>query len=536
MVTSIDSSSMRAELVIAVVCPLGARIDALEDSIAKALARFNYTTQHIRLSDLLRNLSSWTDEKDATEETRLRNRQRHAANFRDIGGLDALSRAAIAEIRKRRARISGFPDRAANGVAYILRQIKRPEEIQCLRRIYGPSLLVIAGHAPEEIRIQSLADLLARTAGRASPLGFENKARALINTDQSDDNPTDDKARFRENTRDAYPLADFFVDLSAGDGSSVSRILDLFFGHPFHTPTAEEMAMHQASAMALRSSDERRQVGAVIVKRTPRGLVMDKFAEATVVASGTNEVPRRQGGYYWDSESPDRRDQSLRQLNQGFDREERIKLDALREIAERLKTNKWLARELVNLEETELVNRLLKVLDRTQFSSISEFMRQVHAEMAAIVDAAMRGVPVRECEMYVTTFPCHGCAKHIIAAGIKKVVFLEPYPKSKAELLHKEEIALDPPNPSPDDDRVLFVPFTGVAPRQFARVFSMSTRGRKNGYSLEDWQKNQATLKPQFVIARADFAYTRAERDALELLPNQFMWDKETVTPTISPI
>jgi cytidine deaminase len=421
MVKPSESNAPRPELIIALVCPLGARIDALEESIPKALAPFNYKCEHIRLSDLLKNLSSWTDETDLTEETRLQNRERHAATFREIGGLDALARAAIAQIRQRRRGISGSPDTPADGVAYILRQVKHPEEIHCLRRVYGPSLLVIAGHAPEEARIDSLADVLARTAGKASPRDFENKARILVNTDQSDDSPIDDKTRFGQNTRDAYPLADFFVDLSGGAGGSVSRFIDLFFGHPFHTPTAEELAMHQASAMALRSSDERRQVGAVIVKRTARGVVMDKFADATVVASGMNEVPRRQGGYYWDLESPDGRDQFLRQFNQGFDREERIKLDALREIAERLKGNKWLASDLADLEETELANRLLKILDRTQFNSISEFMRQVHAEMAAIVDAAMRGVPVRECEMYVTTFPCHGCAKHIIAAGIKNL-------------------------------------------------------------------------------------------------------------------
>lgn len=262
---------------------------------------------------------------------------------------------------------------------------------------------------------------------------------------------------------------------------------------------------------------------------------MDQFANAAVVASGMNEVPRRQGGYYWNLDSPDARDQYLRNRNQGFDREEQIKLAALGEIAERLRANKWLASEPAALSETDLRNQLLKLLNGTQFSNISEFMRQVHAEMAAIVDAAMRGVPIWGCEMYVTAFPCHGCAKHIIAAGIKKVVFLEPYPKSKAEMLHKEEIALDPWPRSLSDDRVLFVPFTGIAPRQFARLFSMTARGRKNGYSLDAWQKQQATLTPQFTIARAELAYTQAERDELELLPGQFKWDKEALAPSIAP-
>jgi cytidine deaminase len=390
--------------------------------------------------------------------------------------------------------------------------------------VYGQSFVVIAGHAPEEIRVECLADLLAKSAGKASPKDFENKARSLINTDQSEDSGEKD-AEFGQNTRDAYPLADFFVNLSAGEGSSVRRFVDLLFGHPFKTPTAEEIAMHQANAMALRSSDERRQVGAVIVKRVARG-ASHRFADATVVASGMNEVPHRQGGYYWDEESPDGRDQSLRYASQGSDREERIKLDALREITERLKANGWLTDSFKALDDSTLANKLLTILARTQFSSISEFMRQVHAEMAAIVDAAMRGVPVRECEMYVTTFPCHGCAKHIIAAGIKKVVYLEPYPKSRAEMLHKEEIALDPKDPATAGEKVVFVPFTGVAPRQFARLFSMAVRGRKNGVSLDEWPNKQAELAPHSILTNAALAYVQTERDELQKLPKEFKWDK----------
>ncbi|MDN3612645.1 hypothetical protein QWZ16_23945 [Vibrio ostreicida] len=29
----------------------------------------------------------------------------------------------------------------------------------------------------------------------------------------------------------------------------------------------------------------------------------------------------------------------------------------------------------------------------------------------------------------VRLFPCHNCAKHIVASGIKRVVYVEPYPK-----------------------------------------------------------------------------------------------------------
>src|SRR5690349_4664766 len=276
------TASARPELIIALVCPLGSRVDALEDSIKKELDSFGYKSKLIVLSDLLQNLDSWAGEVDKLESTRIENRQRQAFEFRRLGGADSLARAAITAIRSCRKSISGDPDKSAGGVAYILRQLKHPQEIVLLRRVYGTSVVVIAGHAPEETRVEYLADTLAHTAGKASPKEFENEARKLIHIDANEDDPSDDRADFGQNTRDAYPLADCFVQLGAGEAGSVRRFIELLFGHPFHTPTAEEMAMHQANAMSFRSSDERRQVGAVIVKRTTRGSLQSKFDDATV--------------------------------------------------------------------------------------------------------------------------------------------------------------------------------------------------------------------------------------------------------------
>ena len=198
----------------------------------------------------------------------------------------------------------------------------------------------------------------------------------------------------------------------------------------------------------------------------------------------------------------------------------------------RLKEGKWLDKAFDGLAEHELTAQLLRLLRRTRFTDISEFMRQVHAEMAAIVDAAMRGVAVRGTHMYVTTFPCHGCAKHIIAAGIAKVVYLESYPKSQAQMLHGAEIELDPKNENATGDRVLFVPFSGVAPRQFARLFTMATRGRKNGLALSEWSKQLATLSPRALSTDAALAYTRAECAELKRLPSDFQWDCSVLCPS----
>lgn len=75
--------------------------------------------------------------------------------------------------------------------------------------------------------------------------------------------------------------------------------------------------------------------------------------------------------------------------------------------------------------------------------------------------------------VYCTTFPCHNCAKHLIAAGVDRVVYIEPYPKSKALEFHSESIVWGIEK-AKDDSRVLFQPFVGIGPRRYFDLFSMN--------------------------------------------------------------
>ncbi|TMQ08861.1 MAG: hypothetical protein E6J90_35770 [Deltaproteobacteria bacterium] len=46
---------------------------------------------------------------------------------------------------------------------------------------------------------------------------------------------------------------------------------------------------------------------------------------------------------------------------------------------------------------------------------------------------------------------CHNCAKHIVASGIRRVVYVEPYVKSQAVQLHGDAILSDDHgDPTPD--------------------------------------------------------------------------------------
>jgi dCMP deaminase len=54
-----------------------------------------------------------------------------------------------------------------------------------------------------------------------------------------------------------------------------------------------------------------------------------------------------------------------------------------------------------------------------------EICRATHAEQNAVAQAAYQGVATKGATLYTTHFPCVLCAKLLINAGIKEVVFLE---------------------------------------------------------------------------------------------------------------
>lgn len=522
-------TNCRPELVFALVGAAGARLDDLSAKLKEELAAFGYQIEVIRLSELLVNFAGWTNQIGTGEFDRIIHRQNIGNALRDrLKDGAALARAGIAEIRARRSRLSGGPDHPAPALAYILRQLKHPDEVDLLRQVYGSSFLLIAGHAPWELRATELAKRMARSEYRP---GEESHFKAQAHTVIENDEKQDDD--FGQNTIDTYPKADFFANLGIDKGEDeVQRFVDLLFGHPFRTPSPEEYAMYQASAVSLRSSDDSRQVGAVIVSHTRDPKDRSKITNADVIAVGMNEVPRGGGGFYWDKDSPDNRDQALLYFR-NEDRAKEIKISALAELIEKVSQKEWLRESVSAARSSELARDLIDDLKRTQFMDIGEFSRIVHAEMAAIIDGARRGVALNGHTMYVTTFPCHNCAKHIIAAGLRKVVFLEPYSKSRAKHLHQEEITLDSPHGKEEEGEVVFFPFTGIAPRQYQKVFSMAKRGSKKGYSLSDWGTNRSKLSPRYVMRNAERAYLVAERQELQKLPLElYRWDKDTICPT----
>ncbi len=122
--------------------------------------------------------------------------------------------------------------------------------------------------------------------------------------------------------------------------------------------------------------------------------------------------------------------------------------------------------------------------------------------MDAILACAKRGVSCKNAVLFCTTFPCHNCAKHIVASGIKSVIYIEPYPKSKAVDMYPDSISA---TDQPDQGKVSFVPFVGVGPRQFVNLFSMGisfgakiTRKKPDGINKFDFHR--ITARPRLKL------------------------------------
>jgi cytidine deaminase len=97
--------------------------------------------------------------------------------------------------------------------------------------------------------------------------------------------------------------------------------------------------------------------------------------------------------------------------------------------------------------------------------------------MVAITAAARRGVKIGGGTLFTTTLPCHECTRNIIASGVKRVVYLEPYPKSRGEELYSDSIVMVA-HYGNQAEKLSFEPFSGFSYRRFSDLFSWVARKR----------------------------------------------------------
>lgn len=497
------------ELVIGLVGALGVELDLVEKALEIALAEIQYNIERIKITEIFSHINLEAIQKKGEviqkegeilqgEPAKKYSKKMNDGNFirQRTKMPDALAILAIhrvKEYRLQRNKELSKQEKHDSSVplkrqAYIINQLKRPEEVETLRQVYGDSFILISAYSSRDRRNQYLAKRFNREGGYKSIDDACPDVMTLINRDEADKDII-----FGQAVGNAFPLADVFVDADRDNVTSeTKRAIHALFGEPTVTPSREEYAMFMAHGAAMRSADLGRQVGAAISTQ-----------EGQILALGTNEVAKAEGGLYWTGDSPDMRD-IFYQDGSDTNTEEKTKI--LSEIFEVLKREKWLSTKRLKEETHELATAVGGFLKNSRVMSLIEFLRPVHGEMAALMDAARSGIAVDGCTMYVTTFPCHECAKHIVASGIRKVVFIEPYPKSRVVNMFSDSISV---NHDGETKKIPFEQFVGIAPRRYQDIFAISGKqldhcgnviidGRRDGQKqILQWEKVKSQSQPK---------------------------------------
>ncbi len=370
--------------------------------------------------------------------------------------------------------------------AYILDSLRHPEEVNLLRRVYSRAFVLIGVVCEEERRIARISDKYGKPDLK--------EIKEFMVRDADDDE------KYGQHVADAFHLADYFLDNTEDRGDvrasnpswdvveNLSRLVKIVTHAELVRPTVAETAMYHAFSAQMQSACLSRQVGAAVVD-----------SNGNVLATGTNEVPKAGGGVYGESfekESKDSRCAFFKDPADRYCRNTRSQNKIIEELITSLKDQFKDRPDLQGLI-TERSSTISSALRKTPVGGLLEFSRAVHAEMDALLSAARKGVSLVGTRLFVTTFPCHYCARHIVAAGVDEVQYIEPYPKSQALKLHEDSIQIVhsgwyPPSQFAQrklieelnassistheqepiqEARILIRPFSGVAPRLYERAF-----------------------------------------------------------------
>lgn len=451
---------MDSELFLGIIQTVGTNSKDIIECIKDSLKKFGYETKVIKVSEMILSRFDSNIPKFKGEYERIDFFMNLGNDIRKKTEDDSILMKGVSAYI-----YQNFRDNFKGPIpktAYVIDSIKHPGEVEFMRATYGDGFHLIGISDDYNNRKNYLIERKNLS---------EEQATKILDRDDNE------KEKNGQHTRDAYQQADYFINASS-DGKetqqSIFRLLDLLFGNSFISPTFDEYAMFRAYVASLRSADLSRQIGAVVTK------------DNEIIAEGVNDCPKAFGGLYWPVKKENKYvdEKDGRDYTLGYDSNKIEQAKIIKSILENL-----------GLENSQENYAKIKA---SGIGTLTEYGRVVHSEMEALMMCARNHISSLGCNMFVTTFPCHNCAKHIIAAGIKKVVYIEPYPKSKALEFYKKEITqMD----SEKNDKVLFTPFQGVGPHRFIDLFSMQstkwyTRKRKDekGYVTE-WERDKASLR-----------------------------------------
>lgn len=236
------------ELVIGLVAPLGTSTTDLTKEIRGSLSRFGYKAVPIKVSELLPTaVPAPTGEAEDLRIRRLIDAGNQFCRVNEDAA--AVARLAVSAIRARRIEliradgdhrpideIAGRPR-----TAYVVQSLKRREEVQLLREVYGSRFILVGSQGSVAERTGSLLQLNLSSADDAEKNDIVEK---LIEID------ADEREQLGQNVNRTYPQADFFI--RNNERADIDRMFDLLFQKP-EAPTIGEYAMYVALASSARS-------------------------------------------------------------------------------------------------------------------------------------------------------------------------------------------------------------------------------------------------------------------------------------------
>lgn len=459
------------EMVIAFCGAVGSGVSTVTTEFKNLMeaSPYGYRVERIKVSDLIVKAEK-SQEKLAKLPALFREaspRATKTAKLQDLGdalrqefSYDILAQLVISDIASKRVTgghiseagreklLKGEEPREEVRTVWLVDSFKHPDEVKTLRCVYGSMFYLVGVLCPVNTR-----------AARLKRKGMtDGEVGVILERDTSE--PFD----YGQKLIDTIHMSDFFINNGRENldpiRTSIQRYIAILFGK-LVTPTLEEYAMYVAQSAAYNSGCLSRQVGAAIMA-----------GDGCIISYGYNDVPKCGGGLYCSSDSPDNR--CYNTVDKCRSESEK---DSIKEKIKGVLTAAGLKKEekiqdvitTTALKSEDIEALLSKLYKVSGIKNLTEFSKAVHAEMDAIIKVARKAIGGLEgCKMFVTTYPCHNCAKHIVAAGIGSVVYIEPYEKSLAIKLHDDSITSDP---DAGEGKVKFIPFDGVAPRQFQNFF-----------------------------------------------------------------
>lgn len=428
------------QLYIGVAGPTGCGASLVANTLSNIFSAKGYKVVPIKVSDLIKKtpVANFDVPEDKTVD-RIIALQNKGDEIRKKSKY-AIAQLICSEITKIRKKDFGdnyndstsdaFKKSIDQKVVFIFDSLKNPAEVELLREVYKNSFYLLG-----------ILSLESTCRSRFKSKGYDEREFHKIFWRDAEGNTPNG-----QQVRSVLKNADIFINNNKNQVDELKKKLEryvhLIMKNSVVTPTRDESAMHHAYVAGARSACLSRQVGAAIVT-----------SDGHLISTGCNDVPKYGGGLYDSDDKKDQRCYNKGQLCYNDD--------------EKNKLYKLIFEEIKPLLKEASPQSVTTALKKTRIKDLIEFSRAVHAEMDAIVGVASDSkATTKGAILYTTTFPCHNCARHIVAAGIEKVYYIEPYVKSLAPTLHDDAISLDE-----DVTRVNFLNYEGVAPRRYLSLF-----------------------------------------------------------------